>query len=453
MYLERFDFLHCIGPAVQSVDMPRSFRIVIGAVGLMLLAAPMGCENPFGKNKRVSQTHEPPRHVHRDAQASKSSSQDDFDATDGKNESDGPTDTVKKTSSTNETSADAANGPTPSAQAIHSDGLVIDDETVTIEDVLEPLMPTLQQMCKTLAAQLYYKQASEMIRQRIVESVAQHLIYRRAKKDINEQIEPALNKEVDKIERERINREFHGIEAEYDNYLHKSNRTRADVRKRLRAAVVVESYLRERLVKRVQYPRKKDLLDYYHQHIDDYSTSERREMLLIDIPIASFLDMKKPLLAQDQAAAEQKARSEIEAAAKALRDGKKFEEVAKEYSRGLHKDEGGSWGMISTPLSGRWQKPSEKLFELKDGEVSPIIEDSKSFFIVKAGKTERKEVKSFQEMQPQIAQRIQDERFHKLRADFLEAELRKSTISPIDPFFSQVMNQIPKPKSSARASQ
>ena len=244
------------------------------------------------------------------------------------------------------------------------------------------------------------------------------------------------------MEKERINREFGGSEAKYERYLTRQGRTRADTRDRLRRTVIIDSYLREHLLPLVQSPRKRELQQYYESHLADFSKPSRREMFLIEVPIASFIDRRRPVTDTDLSEATKQARKSIEDAAAALQAGEPFEAVARKYSLGVNKEAGGAWGFIESPLQGRWAAPSGRLFRLQADEVSEIIESEKCFFIVKAGQVETGGAISFQEAQPQIVEAMRQERFMKLRADFLQKELEQSTIGSLDAFVTEVLKGI-----------
>ena len=331
----------------------------------------------------------------------------------------------------------------PSQNAIHAGALEIFDEFITVNDILEPIYSRIQELAKTQPPNLYYQQVAGLVRQQLYDIVAQHLVYRRAERQINDQIEPGLQKAVDAMERDRINREFNGLETRYTKYLQKQGKTREEVRARLRRAVVVDSYLRDRLLPMVREPRKRELMDYYRSHLDDYSTEERRELYLIDIPIRAHFDRFPPRPA-DEPLAKQKARNAIEAAARDIKSGKPFEAVARQYSQ-LKKDEGGCWGFISSPMSGRWKLPYKRFMEMREGQVSEIIESAKSFFIVKVGRVDEKKVTSFRDAQPDIIQAIKNKRYQKLKAEFLQKELKRASIGSLDTFGNEVMEAIPRP--------
>ena len=357
-----------------------------------------------------------------------------------------PADHTPDTSETTKPSA-ATDVSSPSPNAIHSDVLIVNDDTISVDDILEPLLPKIEQLAAELPPDAYYPRVRELVRQQIVEAVAQHLIWRKAQGTLSENIEPQIEKAVGKMEKDRINREFDGSETRYTKYLAKHGKTRDEIRLRLRRSLLIDGYLRDNLLPLVASPRKQELMQYYNAHNNRFSKPAQREMLLIDVPIAAFVDRRRPITQTNMDEAAGQARQTIQDAAEALKAGETFEDIVKKYSHGVNKHKGGTWGFISQPLQGRWAEPSKRLFELKPSETSEIIESAKSFFLVKCGKVEGGDVVSFQEAQPQITNTLRQQRFGKLRGEFLQKELDQSTIGSLDAFVTEVLKEIPPPKS------
>lgn len=340
---------------------------------------------------------------------------------------------------------DESDAPAPAPGAVHSDALVVNNETISVSDILEPLLPTIEKMSRELPPRTYYEQVGDLVRKQIIEAVAQHLIWRRAKSKITAEMEPQIDKTLDKIEKERVNREFGGSIAKYEKYLAQHHKTRADVRERLRRTVIIDSFLREHLLPLAASPRKRELQQYYEAHLDEFTKPSRRELFLIEAPISAFLDRRRPVTDTDLAEATGLARKVIDDAMAALAAGEPFEEAARQYSLGLNKSEGGAWGFIAAPLQGRWAAPSQRLFQMQAGEVSDVIEAEQCFFLVKCGQVETGGTISFQDAQPQIIDAMRQQRFSKLRAEFLQKELEQSTIGSLDAFVTEVLKVLPPP--------
>jgi len=333
----------------------------------------------------------------------------------------------------------------PSRAAITSDVLVLNDQTVDVMDVLDPIRGILSEAAKTRSPADYRKFRDDIVRRQIVEAVAERLIWQEARNAVSDDVKPQLERIVVAMEKDRINREFGGLETNYEKYLTRNGRTRADVRKMLERGVMIDKYLKDRLFPLIASPTRNELKKYYDQHVADFTSQSRRELFLIDIPIAAFLESRRVVTDAQIAAATVKARAQADEAARAIAAGKPFEDVARQYSKGLHKEKGGGWGFINEPLQGRWETPSKRLFTLNQGQVSEIIEAEKAFFIVKAGVVEYARTTPFTEAQPEIMKKIRQERFVKLRGDFLQKRFAKSQVGSLDNFYRRVLSACPPP--------
>ncbi|HPF40504.1 MAG TPA: peptidyl-prolyl cis-trans isomerase [Phycisphaerae bacterium] len=339
----------------------------------------------------------------------------------------------------------AADAPIP-----ESDTLEVLDQYITIGDVLDPIRPRLEEMASSMPPRRYYESAAELVRASLVELVATHLIYQRAVNELPDNFEPRIVKAIDQLERERISREFEGLETKYENHLAAHGESREKIREKLRRVVIGESYLREQLVPLIAEPRREEIEHYYRDHKSDFTTEQRRELLMIDVPAATFLDRNSPMQREQQVAlAMQRAKNTIADARRELDSGVPFDAVARKYSK-FKQNDGGNWGFIREPLASRWEVPSRRFFELAPGQVSEIIETEDSFFIVKCGNVEGGVTTPFAEAQPMIVRDIKNARFRKLKSEFLQKELRKANIGAIEPFFRRALRQAPQPRYAGR---
>lgn len=341
----------------------------------------------------------------------------------------------------------------PSPNAVHSDVLIINDQIINVSDVLEPIQSDLEEAAKQLAPSEYYKRRNNVVRRAVIEAVAERLIWQEAKLLISEQNEPQIEKAVDRLEKNDINRLFDGRETRYETHLASLGKSRREVREALKRKVVVNQYLRDKLVPMVPEPTKRELKKYYDSHIADFSSEPRAEMFLIDVPIAIFFERGQIATERTTAAAREKARAAADAAKAALVAGEPFEAVAKKYSEGRMKSAGGAYGFVSTrksPLVERYDPAWKRLCELKPDECSDVFEANKAFFIVKAGRVESGGAQSFAEAQRVIATRLRDQNFIELRADFLQERFDRAHISSLDDFYQHVLDTAPNPSMAGR---
>ena len=91
--------------------------------------------------------------------------------------------------------AQQAASPTPAPPppgAILPDVLVVDDTKISVNDILEPMVPRLQDMAKSQPAETYYADAAKIVKAQIVEQVAQHLIWRKANENVTDEMKKAM---------------------------------------------------------------------------------------------------------------------------------------------------------------------------------------------------------------------------------------------------------------------
>ena len=199
--------------------------------------------------------------------------------------------------STAENASAAGNAAIPEA-----DTLEILDQFITTADVLDPIRDKLNELAASMPPRRYYETAAELVRASLVELVATHLIYQRASAEYPEHLEPRIVKAVDQMERERITKEFQGRETRYLNHLAASGESREKIREKLRRVVIGESYLREQLVPLIAEPRRDEIEAYYRENKSEFTTEQRRELLMIDIPAAAFVDRNSSMQRDQQIA-------------------------------------------------------------------------------------------------------------------------------------------------------
>lgn len=106
-------------------------------------------------------------------------------------------------------------------------------------------------------------------------------------------------------------------------------------------------------------------------------------------------------LGQDATEAEEKEVKEVaEAVLKEARKGKDFAELARKYSEGPSKSEGGDLGYFS---AGQMEKPFEEAaFKLKKGDISDLVRTRFGYHIIKVEDVKEKKIRPLEEVREQI---------------------------------------------------
>lgn len=342
----------------------------------------------------------------------------------------------------------AARRPAAPPGSLRATVLTFNDETVTTEDVLEPIRARLEDAAERLSDDEYNALLWRLIRNQLLSEVMERLIWREATRELGDAANESIDKAIDRAELDRINSEFAGRESRYEQYLAELGKTRQIVRDRLRRRIIVEQYLRNRLMPLVSV-QKRDIVKYYDNHRAEFSRTKRVEMFLIDVPFTAFLESLRPPTEGEKAEARRKARERIEQCRARLRAGESFEEVARTGGAGLHREDGGAWGFISAPLRGRYQAPSEAVLAMSEGQISDIIETPSGYFIVRAGRVEAAETQPLESVQGEIVERLRLEQFNELRARFVQRELSRSAVGDVEPFVQAIVARAPESKRRA----
>ncbi len=296
----------------------------------------------------------------------------------------------------------------------------VNDEVITVEDVLEPLMPAVIEGAAALAPQQQRRYVAQKVQAELLAQVQNVLLYQEASKDVTDQMIQVLDRYVDQEIKDRVNREFGGRQTRFEAHLASMGMTIGDARDKVRRRIIIVKYLQDNILHKICDPTRRELLDYYYANIDSYTQPASRELFLIDIPKGDD--------AEGARAAIQRARSR-------LAEGEDFELVARGLSRGIHAAEGGQWGHVKSPLQGRYTQASTIFFELGEDQISDIVETADAFFIVKAGEVIQARTRVFAEVQPELVERYRNAQFEILRRERVRILLEKSAIEPREDLF------------------
>lgn len=333
------------------------------------------------------------------------------------------------------------------AGVIGSPVMFVNTETISIPEILEPIYEDLQRKSRILSDADYTDVVLQQVRQQIDYQVSTLLIYEQAKNNYsNKNIQEALDKQMDVIVREMVTARFDGVYARYESHLRQLDYTPEQMKERLKRETIVREYLRERFKPMLKEPTRRELVKYYEQNLPDFTTTEKAELLLIEIPVQS--ELKKPLADATDAerrAARARAIARVKRAREEIDSGIDFATVARSYSRGAAASAGGSWGEISPgSLGKRWAKPAQVLFTLKPGQMAEVETDDAAF-LVRCGKRTPAHQASFEEAQTRIMSKLIDEQFNRYRSEYIRDLMAKSIITKRPEFAQAVLAVVPKP--------
>lgn len=311
--------------------------------------------------------------------------------------------------------------------------LFVNGDNLTVQEVLEPILDDLKQQVKLMTPTQYRYYLVEEISKQVDAQTSRLVVYQEAMKEFPEKAQAAIEKEAERWMQRDINNRFGGVHARYEAHLKDLGLTVDDRKEAFKREVTVLHFLQERFRPMIDEPPRREIVKYYENHMDEFTTEAEAEMFLIEIPLAKALG--KPLGSATPAeidAARSEARQTLQRAHDELVAGFPFEEVAKAYSQGLRASTGGAWGTVKPDtLTGRWAEVSKVLFTLEPDTFSEVRESDESLFIVKSGQMTAAKTLSFEEAQGRIMNRLKDEQYARLTNAYISRILQKATISMI----------------------
>jgi len=327
--------------------------------------------------------------------------------------------------------------------------LFVNGQTITVQEVLEPIIDDLKKEAGSLALRTYQASLYRRITSEIQNQVNTLLIYEEAKKTFPEKANEYIDKEVDKQIKNIINARFDGVHAKYEAHLKSLRLSMNDAKGRIKRQIMVRQFLHQKFRTILREPSRRELMKYYQAHLDEFTTPQKAELFLIEIPLQTELDQPLSKASPNEiTTARQRAVETLRRAREELESGIEFSAVAKHYSKGIRKNQGGAWGEMSPgALTKRWAQPAEVLFTLKAGEISDVIETNESVFLVKCGKRNPAYQQSFEEAQKHISDRLKDEEFHRSSAAYVGRLLKEATVLRQRDFLLAVVAAAPRPPS------
>lgn len=328
--------------------------------------------------------------------------------------------------------------------------LFVNGKPLTVQEVLEPILPQLREMAGSAPSEReYYRAIGRLIAEEIRHQASTILIYEEARKKLPDSIDETLDKEADKAIQRVINARFGGARARYETHLRALDLTMNDVKERIKRQLLVSNYLNQRFEPLVSDPPRRELLKYYQTHLNEFTTPARAELLMIEIPLQD--ELGKPVsqaTEQELAAARQRARDVLRRAREELDSGADFPSVARRYSRGAQRANGGSWGEISPgALVGSYARAAEVLFNLDSGQISEIIETEDSSFFVKCGRKTPEKRLAFEEAQTHIVEQVRTAEYDRLTTGYINELLANAGIDgrQQEAFFIAAVVAAPRP--------
>ena len=266
--------------------------------------------------------------------------------------------------------------------------VVVNNEVITQREVDVILMPVYEQY-KTLYNGMALVKKLEEARQNVMEQLIEEKLILSEAKKANVEID---DKEVE--ERIEAMKKRAGTKKDFERALLSENLTLKDLRARYKEQIMTRRFVYQKVGSGVSVTPA-DINDYYSKHQGDFTQPE-------EVRLRNILIRPKPDLPSAQAA--MLARDIL----KKIRGGADFAELAKTYSSGPAAAEG---GLMEFSKKGDLMPEIEKVVSnMKEGEVTGIMQTSLGYHIFKMEERKEKRVLSLSEVRHDIDEMIFNER-------------------------------------------
>ena len=289
--------------------------------------------------------------------------------------------------------------------------VIVDQEIITLKDVLQYIAPAVEVITRTYAGQ------PEVLRQKLQEAERDGVEQLVERKLILHEFERAgynLPESIieDRI-KERLRERFGGDRAAMTRTLQSQGMTYEAFRRRLREDIIIGA-MRARNIgsdKIIVSPHK--IEKYYAENLDKFRIKDQLKLRAIMLNAGASRSRE----AARRLAAEILAK---------LREGAPFEEMARVYSEDTYRAQGGDRGWIER---GDLRKElAEAAFNLKPGQPSEVIEVGDTFWILLVEDARANQVRTLPEVRDEIVQTLQAEEQARLNREWIQRLKAKSFV-------------------------
>lgn len=298
-----------------------------------------------------------------------------------------------------------------SADNLNAVRVIVNGEIITEFDIRREVANAFQITREKYGEEGLQRKEREIVSKGIDELIDRKILVQEAKKVVLADPEKAeaIEKNLDAFVKGAV--EEVGSVYKFYELAHKQGINPLKKRAELKEDLLIEEIMRDNVYRKIVVTPK-GIKRYYQEHTDEFT----RE---------GSLSFRHILLMFSRYETKEDAKSAAEDILNRLKSGEEFGDLAKEYSQGPHSDEGGLW---ETDEVKDFRKDLvAKISNLKEGEISPIIDSSFGHHIFKIEEVIPSQTLTFQQAQNEIRNMLFREEFVKKRKEYLR-KLRKDVV-------------------------
>lgn len=335
----------------------------------------------------------------------------------------------------------------PASQStIGPDILMVNNEVLTVDEVVFGIREGSDHFgTAPYSPPTSLKDAERIALSNIRQEVGALLLYEKAQANLTEQQRTAIDNAIQKRIDQRVTVEFGGSRAKLEQQMRAHNMSLLDYKTWLKRQMLAREYVREEIAPQATITRD-EMQKLYSEKTKSSGKPETRELFLIEAPYAAFLPERrswKRASDSEKQTARAAAQEHIRTAQQRLQNGVAFVEVAQQLDKGPQRDNGGSWGKIGRPLRGKYERPSQRLFQMEERQVSEPIQTDDGWFIVRCGAIDGRPLRTpFADCQQQLREELLERKFNEYSVEYLKTLSESASISWMDGFVRETIRRL-----------
>ncbi len=298
-----------------------------------------------------------------------------------------------------------------SADNLNAVRVIVNGEIITEFDIRRQVVNAIHIAREKYGGVGFQQKEREIISKGIDELIDRKILVQEAKKVVLANPEKAeeIEKSLDAFVKGAV--EEVGSIYKFYELAHKQGINPLKKRAELKEDLLIEEIMRDNVYRKILVTPK-GIKRYYQEHTDEFSREGSLSFRQILIKFSGYKTRED-------------AKSETEDILNRLKNGEKFEDLARERSRGPRSDKGGLWE--SDEAKDFRKDLVAQISNLKEGEISPMIESSLGYHIFKIEEIIPSQTLTFQQAQNEIRSMLFREDFVKKRKEYLK-KLRKNVV-------------------------
>jgi peptidyl-prolyl cis-trans isomerase SurA len=314
--------------------------------------------------------------------------------------------------------------------------LVVGDESLTADEIVNPLLEYLGPVAQENSYQQFEIKARHEVERFVVSKIANILLYQQAKKELGAGLDERLEKLADAEIRKFIV-SFGGDYARAEHALKQNGMDWASFKDYQKKIILSQYYISTKMPKQkpVTY---RELRQTYNDMKDEFFTVPAKlEFALIDIELAKLES------ADPNETAEQIGKELADELIERLRSGEDFGELAKRYSNGHRAALGGQWKPVQPEsLAKPYDVLAVEAEKIRPGQIAGPIEASGHIFIMKLIDKQTKSVEPFEKVQKQLEAKIAFDRRKQAVDEFGAKLVQQAQMGNEDEFINFCLRKI-----------